>query len=139
MGREAKRKEEARVIARKIRDEAHQAFTQSFAIMTNALAVTIVITEPTGRYDSKGIPEGQTRQFTVCHTAPEIGLEHMGKGAELIYNARQESEAKLIENREKQAAAQAAALPSPEGMEDDTPTPPEGVPVQPPPGDDGGE
>lgn len=150
MGREAKRNAEQRGLARKIRDEAHQAFTQSFAILTNALAVTVVITEASGTFDAKGIPEGQTRQFTVCHTAPEIGLAHMSKAAELIHEAHQDTERRFIENREKQKQAEAAGLPTPEGMEegaadderwpeDDQGPNVDGVPGKPLPGDDGGE
>lgn len=118
MGREAKRNEDARKLARKVRDQAHQAFVQSFAVLSNALAVSVVITEPTGSYDEKGIPEGQTLSFTVCHSAPEIGLGHLNAGAELLHRSFVKAEDDLLAHRDKAAAAQAASLPTPEGMEE---------------------
>lgn len=137
MGREARRNEDQRKLARKVRDQAHQAFVQAFAVLSNSLAVSVVITEPTGSYDDKGLPEGQTLSFTVCHSAPEIGLGHLGAGAELLHRSFQKAEADVIERREKAKQAQADNLPTPEGMEDGPNV--DGVPGQPLPGDDGGE
>lgn len=153
MGREAKRNEDQRALHRKVRDQAHQAFVQAFAVLSNALAVSVVITEPTGSYDANGVPEGQTMSFTVCHSAPEVGLGHLNHGSELLHRSFAKAEADIISHREKQAVEQADGLPTPEGMEDDRKEAadderwpeddqgpnPDGTPGKPLPGDDGGE
>ncbi len=126
MGREARRNEENRELARKMRDDALQAFCQSFCILTNSLAVSVVVTEHTGTYTG-GIPNGQTRMFTVSHATPEIGQAHMLQGSELLHQAHQRLEADLAERRNKARQDEAAALATPEGMEDDEPVGPSGI------------
>lgn len=121
MGNAARRNEQSeehRKIARKIRDEAQQAFAQAFAVLSNAMAVSVVITEHSGTFNEKGAPMAQTQSFTVCHSVPEVGLEHLSAGAELLHKSHERAAADLMAHRDKQRQDEAAALPTPEGMEE---------------------
>jgi len=118
VGREQKANEERRAAIRQARDDAARAFVQSYAILTNAMAVTLIITEATGTFTADGTPEAQTRDFTISLAPPEVGLAHMLQGSGLLYENHNQNEKRLIAFREKQAAEQAAALPTPEGMEE---------------------
>jgi len=119
MGREQRANEERRAAIRQARDDAHRAFVQSFAVLSGALGVSVILTEPTGKFDGQGVPEGQTREFTVYHATPEIGLSHMLQGSGLLYESHNKLEREVIAYREKQAADQAEKLPTPEGMEEE--------------------
>ena len=57
MGRDEKANREAREKARELRDSSLQAFTQSFAVLSGCLAVSMVVTEVTGYEDGEG-PDG---------------------------------------------------------------------------------
>ncbi len=116
MGRDEKANEAGRAAAREIRDEAEAAFTQALAIMSGTLALTLITTEFSGTFDADGKPEARTREFTVSHADPMIGLEHLMQGSKLLYDHSTQFEQALIMARDEAAAKQADAIPTPKGM-----------------------
>jgi|GEM_PF-1942732 len=102
---------------REMRAKSFQALAHSVCMLSSSLAVTLVVTDLTGDKDGEAM-EAQTQQFTVCPYGTNPLLDHMGRGAELIYEKQQEILTEVREAQEKAKQEAAESLPMP-GEDDD--------------------
>jgi hypothetical protein len=107
--------------ANEMRTNALQAFTQSFAILSRAMAVTVIFTDQDPDPDSEGRAQGRTRQFTVTLCDPMSGLAHMLHGAEIVHDAHQEASRRVEERLHEMRQKDAEKLETPEGQPEGEP------------------